>query len=65
MSTTRQPAKKFDKIKELLHLPLPKFREHYYLSKNLAIDETMVGFRGRFGAKQYAPEKKKQSNGAW
>lgn len=53
-----QPAKKIDKIKQLLQLLLPKFREHYYPSENLAIDETMVGFRGRFGAKQYAPKKK-------
>ena len=29
-------------------------------SKNLAINETMVGFRGHFGAKQYAPKKHSQ-----
>ena len=55
-----QPAKKIDKIKQLLQLLLPKFREHYYPSENLAIDETMVGFCGRFGAKQYAPKKPSQ-----
>ena len=26
-------------------------------SSNLSVDETMVGFRGRFGAKQYIPNK--------
>ena len=51
------PAKKIDKVKQLLELLLPKFREHYYPSKNLAIDETMIKFRGRFGAKQYCPMK--------
>ena len=53
-----QPAKKINKIKQLLQLLLPKFREHYYPTKNLTIDETMVGFRGCFGAKQYASKKK-------
>jgi len=56
------PAKKIDKIKQLLQLLIPKVREHYYPSENLAIDETMVGFHGRFGAEQYAP--KKQLSGA-
>ena len=51
------PAKKIDKVKQLLQLLVPKFREHYYPSEKLAIDETMIGFRGRFGAKQYAPKK--------
>ena len=51
------PAKKIDKVKQLLQLLVPKFREHYYPSKKLAIDETMIGFRGRFGAKQYTPKK--------
>lgn len=45
-----RPAKKIDKIKQLLQLLLPKFREHYYPTENLAIDETMVGFRGCFGS---------------
>ena len=26
-------------------------------SSNLSVDETMVGFRGQFGAKQYIPNK--------
>ena len=36
------PAKKIDKIKQLLQLLIPKFREHYYPSENLAIDETVM-----------------------
>ncbi len=36
---------------------VPKFREHYCPSEKLAIDETMIRFRGRFGAKQYCPKK--------
>ena len=48
------PAKRIDMIKQLLQLLIPKFREHYYPSKNLAIDETVVGFCGRFDAKPYA-----------
>ena len=35
---------------------MPKFRKHYYPSEMLAIDKTMIGFRGRFSAKQYAPK---------
>ena len=51
------PTQKIDKIKQLLELLVPKFRKHYYPSEKLAIDETIIGFRGRFGAKQYAPKK--------
>ena len=36
---------------------MPKLREHYYPSEVLAIDETMIGFRGRSSAKQYALKK--------
>ena len=56
------PAKKIDKVKQLLQLLVPKFREHYYPSKELAIDKTMIGFCGRFGAS--STHLKKQSNGA-
>ncbi len=54
------PAKKIDKVKQLLQLLVPKFREHYYPSEKLAIDETMIGFHGRFGAKLYTPKKNSQ-----
>ena len=50
-------ARKIDKIKPLLDILLPRFQELYRPSQNLAIDETMVGFRGRFGSIQYMPQK--------
>ena len=50
-------ARKVDKIKPLLDILLPRFQELYRPSQNLAIDETMVGFRGRFGSLQYMPQK--------
>ena len=49
--------RKIDKIKPLLDILLPQFQKLYQPSKNLAIDETMVGFRGRFGSLQYMPQK--------
>lgn len=49
--------RRIDKVKSLLDLLVPKFQECYKPSQNLAVDETMVGFRGRFGAKQYMPNK--------
>ena len=57
-----QPAKKINKIKQLLQLLIPKFREHYYPSENLAIDETMVGFRSCLVPNSM--HQKNQSNGA-
>ena len=36
-SDPTQPAKKIDKIKMFADLLVPKFREHYYPSENLAI----------------------------
>ena len=49
--------RKLDKIKSLLDILLPRFRALYCPSPSLAIDETMVGFRGRFGSIQYVPMK--------
>ena len=49
--------RKIDKIKPLLDVLLPRFQELYQPSRNLSIDETMVGFRGRFGSIQYMPQK--------
>ena len=49
--------KKIDKIKPLLDVLLPRFQELSRPSKNIAIDETMVGFRGQFGSLQYMPQK--------
>ena len=50
-------ARKIDKIKPLLDILLPCFQELYWPSQNLAIDETMVGSRGRFRSIQYMPQK--------
>ena len=46
-----------NKVKALLDLLIPKFQTSYKPPCNLSVDETMVGFRGRFGAKQYMPSK--------
>ena len=54
IGTAGSTPRKIDKIKPLLDILLPRF---YKPSKNLSIDEMMVGFRGRFGSKQYMPQK--------
>ncbi len=41
-----QPVKQIDKVKSV-----------FAPSRDLFVDETMVGFRGRFGPKQYMPKK--------
>ena len=48
---------KIDKIKPLLDLLLRRFQELSSPSQNLLVDETMVGFRRRFGSIQYMPQK--------
>ena len=49
--------RKVDKIKPLLDILLPTFQRLYRPSQNLSIDETIVGFRGRFCSIQYMPQK--------
>ena len=49
--------KRIDKVGLLLQSMLTRFRRRYYPGCELAVDETMVGFRGRFAAKQYMPNK--------
>ena len=49
--------RKIEKIKPLLDVLIPRFQELYHPSQNLSIDETIVGFRGRFGSIQYMPQK--------
>ena len=56
-SNTGSPMKKIDKVNTFLNMLLSKFRASYDVGRNIAIDETMVGFRGRFAAKQYMPKK--------
>ena len=46
-----------DKVQALMDTLLGNFQSAYYPSQNVAVDETMVGFRGRFVARQYMPNK--------
>ena len=52
-----QPCQKIDKVKLLLDLLIPTFQQSYDVDNAIAIDETMVGFRGSFAGKQYMPQK--------
>ena len=51
------PGKRINKVKDVLQPLISNFQRSYQPGRNLAVDETMVGFRGRFGAKQYMPAK--------
>ena len=44
-------------MKSLIDILIPNFQTSYKPSRDIAVDETMVGFKGRFGAKQYMPNK--------
>ena len=55
--SSRKHSQEIDKIKPLLDILLPTFQNLYHPSRNLSIDETIVGFRGRFGSIQYMPQK--------
>ena len=46
-----------DKVKPLSDALVGNFQANYSPSKDVAGDETMVGFQGRFGPKQYMPGK--------
>ena len=46
-----------DKVRLLLECLTMKFQASFYPGQELAIDEAMVGFMGRFGAKQHMPQK--------
>ena len=52
-----QPERRIDKVKTLIDILNPIFQSSYKPSQDVGVDETMVGFRGRFGAKQYMPNK--------
>ena len=47
------PPSCIDKVKMFLEPLLRNFQCSYKPSRNISVDETMVGFRGPFGAKQY------------
>ena len=40
-----------------MDLLVPNFQASYNPSRDISVDETMVGFRGRFGPKQYMPNR--------
>ena len=46
-----------DKVRVLLDELISSFKANWQPSQNLSVDETMIGFHGRFGAKQYIPNK--------
>ena len=56
-NTPRVPVMKVDKVKAVMDLLIPRFRQYYSPSVNFSIDKTMVGFRGRFSVLQYIPNK--------
>ena len=51
------PAKRIDKVRTFLDMLLRRFQQKYTPGQNLAIDESMLRFRGRFVGKQYMPKK--------
>lgn len=54
---TGDTPKRLHKVDILLNALVTNFKKNMHPSSNLSVDETMVGFRGRFGAKQYIPNK--------
>ena len=56
-SEPHQPVHKIDKVRVILEPLIAKFQASYHPGRNIAVDETMVGYRGRFAAKQYVPNK--------
>ena len=51
------PGKRINKVKDTLDLLITNFQTSFKPARNVSVDETMVGFRGRFAAKQYMPAK--------
>ena len=54
---TGHTPKRLHKVHKLLNALVSNFKRNMRPSSNLSVDETMVGFRERFGAKQYIPNK--------
>ena len=50
-------GKRINKVKNILDILIPNFQDSFAPGRNLSVDETMVGFRGRFAPKQYMPSK--------
>ena len=54
----QHPGKRINKVKDIVDILISNFQQSFTPGRNLAVDETMVGFCGRFGAKkQYMPAK--------
>ena len=51
------PPRRIDKLNAFMQSLVANFQCIYKPSRELAADETMVGFRGRFGPLQYMPNK--------
>ena len=54
---TGHTPKRLHKVQVLLDVLIANFKGNMHPSANLSVDETMIGFRGRFGTKQYIPNK--------
>ena len=48
---------KLFEVRPLIDSVVPSIRSEYRPTKNLAIDEAMIPFKGRLGMKQYMPQK--------
>ena len=54
------PERKLAKIQPLVDVLLPKFRNNYIPTKNISIDESLLGWKGRLSYVQYIPSKRKR-----
>ena len=50
-------GEKINKVNDVLEILICNFQQSSAPGRNVSVDETMVGFRGRFAAKQYMPSK--------
>ena len=57
---TDGPARKVAKIKPFIDLILKKFMKNYIPSKNISIDESLLGWKGNLSWVQYIPAKRKR-----
>lgn len=54
------------KLRPLLTALIPRYQSSYQLHRNISIDESMIGFKGRLSFLQYMPKKpKKWGMKAW
>ena len=52
-------GRKFTKIQPLVELLLPRFRNNYIPKKNIVIDESLLGWKGKLSFVQYILTKRK------